>query len=386
MKKFLTGFLAAFFLVGSALLACAYLRSTGALSFAPDWEEMTAAELTDYGSPYKYYYRQLSNNEKLAYNAILSEIEAMPESIEIPSLTQNELNSVFSAVLYDNPQLFFVGSNCKITSVGSRCYYSADYTMSPEKYAASLERVQSAAEKIISSLTDPSDEWLTELEVHNAIIDSCDYLYVEDSVVSTVYGALCENEASCEGYSKAMKYILDSVGIESYVLAGTGTNRNGETESHMWNIVSINGVYSHLDVTWDDPVGSDSVTYTYFNLTDSQINSDHSEWNFGYDCLSNAQSYYIVEGLYFDTFGQKQANELASRLADALNSGEKRIEIKLADKEAFDGAVEYLIEDNGIYRVLSSAAKQTDVEFSHSSLSYLEDDVMFVITIIPKLN
>ena len=57
------------------------------------------------GSPYKHYFAALSDTEKAAYNAILSKASAFPQRIEIPSLTRDELDHMYSALLFDNPEL-----------------------------------------------------------------------------------------------------------------------------------------------------------------------------------------------------------------------------------------------------------------------------------------
>ena len=39
-----------------------------------------------------------------------------------------------------------------------------------------------------------------------------------------------------------------------YIISGIGTNSDGETESHAWNYVQIEGKWYAIDVTWDDPI------------------------------------------------------------------------------------------------------------------------------------
>ncbi len=43
----------------------------------------------------------------------------------------------------------------------------------------------------------------------------------------------------------------------------------------MWNLVKIDGKWYHLDCTWDDGYG-DTYFYGYYNLTDKQIEKDHT--------------------------------------------------------------------------------------------------------------
>ncbi|WP_157685416.1 hypothetical protein [Paenibacillus donghaensis] len=45
-----------------------------------------------------------------------------------------------------------------------------------------------------------------------------------------------------------MNVLLELANVESYYITGL-TNGGG----HAWNIIVLNGVYYHLDATWDDP-------------------------------------------------------------------------------------------------------------------------------------
>jgi transglutaminase/protease-like cytokinesis protein 3 len=78
----------------------------------------------------------------------------------------------------------------------------------------------------------------------------------------------------CEGYSYAMKLLLNAVNIECKVITGSA---NGP---HAWNLVKLGGSYYHVDVTFDDPVvngGTMNVLrHDYFNLTDDEIKKDHT--------------------------------------------------------------------------------------------------------------
>ena len=57
---------------------------------------------------------------------------------------------------------------------------------------------------------------------------------------------------------------MDMLGIEN----GTVSGEAGD-EQHIWNTVKLDDQWYHVDVTWDDPIGS-SFEYTdhsYFNIT-----------------------------------------------------------------------------------------------------------------------
>ena len=344
--------------------------------------EQTASQ----GSPCKYYYYRLSETEKKAYDNIIEKIYDMPERVRIPALKQDELNNTFEALLYDNPDLYFVSPKCTQVSIGSLAYMSLEYRMSKAGYRAAQAKINNVCDKLISSLTAPRDEWRTELEIHNALVDMLEYKFTnEPDDFGTVYGALVNGEASCEGYSKAAKYLFDRLGIESYVVAGRATDSEGTSEAHMWNIVRINGVYCQLDITWDDPVKSDYRTYAYFNLTDNQINYDHGSWHFDFDCTSVSQSYYVVNGLYYTSYSAADNETLAQAVARQVEGGAREFEIRFSSATAYNTARRALIDEQNIYEVLYKAKKYGSVRnYSHTSLTYAESDNIYIMTFFLK--
>ena len=350
-----------------------------------DSSEVSEAASQSAGSPYKYYYYKLNNDEKKAYDNVLAKVYSFPSTVKVPALNQDELNEMFQALLYDNPDLFFLGSHCTLSSIGGTGLLSLDYRVSKSDYKSALKKIENTRDEILSNVADRSDEWKTEKQVHDALAAKLGYDYTDDeSNLSTIYGALADGTASCEGYSKAMKYILDYLGIESYVLAGKATDTDGDTDSHMWNVVKINGCYCHLDLTWDDPVNGNYKTYEYFNLSDRQINCDHSNWSFDYDCTSVTQSYSYKAGFYFTSYSVANNEELARAIAKELDSGNTAIELRFSDMTAYSAGYRTLIEEYAIYDVITSADKYCSLSFSHSDLSFSQNRTTLVMTFIPN--
>lgn len=85
------------------------------------------------------------------------------------------------------------------------------------------------------------------------------YSFVDGShkISYTSYGALILGKAVCQGYSVLLYKMLNSVGVDNRIVAGT---RNGG--NHGWNLVNIDGQYYYVDATWD--AGKQSDVYKYF--------------------------------------------------------------------------------------------------------------------------
>lgn len=376
MKKFVSLLLS----IVLALTGCAaaFALCNYALNYSQTkYEKKPPQELTELGSPNKVYFNELSNIEKHTYNAILSEIYDFPESITIPQVTELQLRKVNSALLYDNPDIFFYGGEGQLISKLNRISFFPEYIISESEYAAQKEELDKVCDKVISSLTKPEDEWQTEFEIHNYIIDNCKYKLVEGNLVySSVYGALVNGEAACEGYSKAAKLLLNKAGIECSVVCGNAVDSDGESQRHMWNAVKINGDCYYLDCTWDDPVsadGSDTKLYDFFNVNEEMISLSHSDISGGFECSAMAENYYIKTGRYFETYDRSDEKRLAKLLADELNGGSDSVRVLFGSLDVYNQAVEDLFSDKRIYNVLALASKETDKKFSLNSVYRSED-------------
>ena len=353
---------------------------------ADPWRNKIPEKLTDIGSPYKFYYDRLDDIEKHAYNEILSNIYDMPEKVRIPAIDGEQLNKVFSALLSDNPDLFFVGRKCTLSAKGLFTFCSVEYYIDKETYNVQKAELEEVCDKIVSSLGKTDDEFFTELEIHDYIIENCAYRIEQgEFVYSSVYGALVNGEAACEGYSKAAKLLFDKVGMESAVVSGISDNTQDPEGPHMWNAVKVNGDFYYLDCTWDDPVnekGEDMVMYAYFNLNDEMIASTHSDFSYDFGCAETKENYYIKTGRFFETYDRSDESRLSTLIAKVLNESGNIVQVRFGSKSAYNDAVSELIESGRLYNVLRAVKGKTKVKFSTDSISYYKDSGQYLLTLV----
>lgn len=351
--------------------------------------DVPPAKITDIGSPYKFYFDDLDNVEKEAYNRILGKIYDMPERIRVPFITLEQLDKVFTALLCDNPDLFFVARRCSITTKITGTYCKVDYILTPEEYAAQRAKLDEVCQKVKKTVEGIDDPWKKELKIHDYIVENCRYTLVEDDLTySSAYGALVNGEAACEGYSKAAKLLLDAAGIENGVVSGTVADPDGNPGSHMWNVVRIGEDFYHLDCTWDDPIsdsGEQIKLYAYFNLSDEEMSKTHVDFSKEYGCGSMKENYYVKTDSYFESFSQSDEKRLSKIVANVLNGGEKDVQLRFGSKSAYDSAVKQLITNGRIYDVLISAKNKTSAVFSTDSLTYYKDREQCVLNFTVKV-
>lgn len=80
---------------------------------------------------------------------------------------------------------------------------------------------------------------------------------------NTAYGVFIQGYGICSGYSDAMAIFLNKIDIPNYKISN---------DTHIWNLVYINGVWRHLDTTWDDPISEfNENRKTYFLITYDEL-------------------------------------------------------------------------------------------------------------------
>ena len=126
-------------------------------------------------------------------------------------------------------------------------------------------------------------------KIHDYVIDSTKYdtlktenIHDDTYKSNTAYGVLIQGYGICSGYSDTISIFLNALGIENYKISN---------DKHIWNLVYINGIWTHLDATWDDPISDTNLNRdTYFlinydeltKLNDNTHNFDKSIYTEAY--------------------------------------------------------------------------------------------------------
>lgn len=276
-----------------------------------------------------FFYTQLDNYGKTFYSRLYANLDNLKTGSYVVDFgtTFNELlqekngeavlTNAFqlsiNALLLDHPEIFYLdvtkmymftesttsfsGTTYRISigPDGNTNYLLNGFNGREDIYVAE-DKVKTELYNITSNLSGNDYEKI--LKVHNYLIDTITYdSTTEDKEVShTLYGALVNKEAVCDGYAKAFKYILDNIGISCVEICGTAQNSAGVTESHAWNDVLVEGKWYAIDVTWDDPIiigGNGQLTndlrYSYFLKGRDNFYNSHQEDGF---IVSNGEFYY----------------------------------------------------------------------------------------------
>lgn len=249
-----------------------------------------------------------------------------------------------------------------------------------EKYEDMLQKAKEIVKRVIKpEMTDLEKE----LALHDYIVLNTVYDY-ENYLLDKVpeeshqpYGVLVNKVAVCDGFARTIQILLNMVGIESEFVHGDSDSEKG-WYGHAWNIVKIDGEYFHLDVTFnnidkdDRKIKNDSITHTYFNISDRQISFDHRWEKSAYtSCNSDSEYFTRISELKGDRiidgdnayFIDRENKIIKMNIADSTT-------VSLSDKKAemiamYNGFIYYIHNLNGdanaIYKLKTDGTEETKV-------------------------
>jgi transglutaminase-like putative cysteine protease len=181
----------------------------------------------------------------------------------------------------------------------------AHETDSTAHLTAEEKKVYDTAKKLVSEHKSATT-YATAHALHNHLRDTVVYEhdYAENRSAFTVYGAMIEGRAVCQGYAHAYRTLLHLAGIESIIITGTAGGEN-----HAWNLVNYargGGEWYHVDVTWN--VREDTPSNKYFNLSDAILQSTHKwEREFYPAATSERLNYFRYDGKNATTIAELEA-------------------------------------------------------------------------------
>ena len=247
-----------------------------------------------------YPYRALlSEEEQAVYNQIYANAVAYNTEIFtlVNELTESELSETINSVFNDHPELFWLNTSYKYGYNKSNAVVQVQLSFGIS--SDQLETAQTQFNSVVDSIATAASAYSTDIEkelyIHDAICELTTYDTNAD-LNQSAYSALINGSTVCAGYARAFQLICQETGLTCYYLTGTASGGD-----HAWNIISVDGDFYNVDLTWDDSISESygSSVYTYFNLTDEEISDDHTRSELGSKlpaCTATAMSYTTVYG------------------------------------------------------------------------------------------
>ncbi|MBR6513987.1 MAG: S-layer homology domain-containing protein [Clostridia bacterium] len=225
------------------------------------------------------------------------ELVTCPKRVDVSAFgipyTNEDGVALQNLVWHGTPLLFHVSGIGLSGANGIIEYLFFTYHYTATEYRRMLDECMAVADKMTADIKDNKaiDDVTKALLLHDRIIVNCEYDLkgATSGNISNesqeMYGALVNGVATCQGYAYAYMYLLELVGIESYVCTS-------EDMRHDWNIVILNGKKYHVDVTFDDPVQdvTGRVYHDYFLLSTQALKKSEHNYN-DFDSSPNATTY-----------------------------------------------------------------------------------------------
>lgn len=236
-----------------------------------------ALERSEWLSADQYYYQQLSDEHKLAWENNITNALAYPNQTIKDSNRRHQ--ALARMISLDNPRIFWIDwidSNAMLRfDTGSNPHYGA-FKLPEGKTLADLQAAftagaDAAAAEILATLPSGADakakvvaiyKWLCDTNTYNDAQTSSHKK--ENDPVSFAYlaahsaysGIIKDDEylPVCEGYAGAFKVLCDELGVPCICVYGSMTSLS----AHMWNYVQLeNGLWYQVDATTGDAYSTD---------------------------------------------------------------------------------------------------------------------------------
>lgn len=296
-----------------------------------------------------FYFQQLNVKEKQIYREILQGVRSMEKMILLHAGGKDDAGKVYEYLMYDRPELFWCDGSSQMTVYEKYTEFSPSYTCTAEQKKSRQTEIAAVMQEAIAGAQEKTTEYEKIKYVFEYLVNTVDY---DENALDNqnIYSALVGKKSVCAGYSRAAQYLLNQMGIKCIYVIGTATGQG----AHAWNIVSCEGKYYQMDVTFGDPIfqenetgetiPNDIVNYEYLCCTDQEIFTDHQQDDFvPYPvCDSDDLNYYRINGLYYESFDK---NEILAKMRNEILKEQELFAVRFGDESAYETAKDEILND-----------------------------------------
>lgn len=324
-----------------------------------------------------YAYHTLDKEGQKLYLEIYRSLQRMETDTAVSTLDIDELNTVFQYVLADHPELFYVeGYQYTQYTTGdilTKLTFTGTYTMTWEDVQQTIQRIETVAEQMTAPLAQITDQYTIIRYLYDSLIIATEY----DSNTENnqnIQSVFLDGRSVCQGYAKAMQYLLQKEGIQTLLVTG---QTNGE--GHAWDLVLADGAYYYLDPTWGDAsyskaeestenVRIPSINYDYFLVTTQELEKTHQldESIPLPECTADADNYYVREGLYLDAYNEDWIKWIFEK---ARQSQTGYITMKCSNIEVYSQIKGKLIDEQEVFRFLQADGNSISYTMNETQLT-----------------
>ncbi len=344
-----------------------------------------------------FYYEHLNATMKNAYDAMLDGIRNHEERTFVEGCTFEDVCKISEAIAYDHPELFWY-NNFAMAGTEVEFIYGA----TSAEAEALQKRIDEVTPKYLEGITDSMSAYDVAIRLHVKIISTVDYdtiaLNKETSeggpatdkidYLRTICGVFLDGKAVCEGYARAMQYLLHKCGIECAEVGGYIRKENGERDGgHAWNIIKVDGDYYYLDTTWDDSsntiqtVKCNDLGFDYFLITTDELTRTRYVDLCPIDmpeCTAIRANYHYHNDCVLGSYDLEKIKNIAQT---AVQNKNKSFTFKCKTKALYEQAMAQICSvGRDCYEVLKVVAKK-DKQIRTDTFNYSYDPNIWTVTV-----
>lgn len=395
-KRFIT--IALLCVVMVILTGCNMLGSAVLYTKKATAEQNSPLVTFDYSN--RFYYSQLTENEKKDYRTLLSSYQKMDTVIYGLDISGSEIVRLNKIILLDCPELFWVVNSGSYYSELENMIFDTGVTYEPV-YRYTRQQVRELSDNI-AEVCKPllekyshASEYERALAAYDFIISNTEYDFEKaerilsgeeyDPVTDTsqcIVSVFLEQASVCAGYSLAYQYLLSELGVFSVsVLGSVDELETEESYNHQWNLLRLDGEYYCTDITWGEPDYADAdVEYAYFCITDREMSVTHTpkDWVEYPDADGIKCNYYHKNGTYLESLDLLSISEI---IHDAVSNKLASISIKFANRADYAEFFSYLETGQGQASFLNVILRRISEEYTYfdvSQLAYSVSDTLCI--------
>ena len=328
-----------------------------------------------------YAYEQLSPKEQALYTRMADALFNHELSIEddLSDYTFEQINKVSRFIFLDYPQIFWATESGTIhfieqNDVRSITGYDFKYILTQSQKNNTQSKINDAVQKFLNGLGNELNEYERILAAYEYILENTDYdTAVRDKIAAgtsgdetaasqTIASVFIDKKTVCAGYSKAMQYLLNQLGIFCVYISGSA---RGEGNNHAWNLVKIEGDYYLFDVTWGnpitEPVRERRILYDYFGLTDADLSKTHipnDELALPV-CTATRYNYFVYNNLMLDEY---DIIHIENIIRDAAAEKKTSVSMRFSNETLTENAKDNLFGDNqDIFNILGNISSNNPI-------------------------
>ena len=237
--------------------------------------------------------------------------------------------------------------------------FKGTYIYNQEERMEREARIEEAAFKLLTGIRADATDYEKVKYVYETIINHTEYdMEAEDN--QNICSVFLNQASVCQGYAKAVQYLLNKLNVPSTLVIGTVENGEG----HAWNLVQIYNQYYYLDATWGDASylfhlneeeqeiqNTPGINYDYLCVTTEEILRTYSLGNLVPlpVCDSLEANYYVREGAYFTEVNFTQLEQLIERYKE---ENRENVTLRCADDSVYQQMTDELLNQQKIFNYL----------------------------------